>query len=344
MNARRILVLRRENIGDLVCTTPLLAALRAAMPDAYIALLANSYNAPVVERNPHLDAIHIYTKAKHAGNFARIVRAYCQRAALLFRLRRAKFDDVVLPDPTYVDRNIRLAKFILGGRAKTRVIGFTDFDGRSDGLDVSFRHSRGEAIHIVDLIFRLAQAWSIKTLPPPCVVVPPNVAGAVALDKRAGRAQPVAIHISARKTSQRWSAEKFALVIRQIHAHFGCTFRLFWSPGDEENILHPGDDLKAQAVIRLLGDIPVEPHPTNTLEELIAGLSACGSVICADGGAMHVAAGLGKPIVCLFGESDAVRWHPWGVPYRLLQKSSRQVLDIEVEEVFSAFAALQNEK
>ena len=33
------LVVRRDNIGDLVCTTPLIAALRAHYPDAWIAAL-----------------------------------------------------------------------------------------------------------------------------------------------------------------------------------------------------------------------------------------------------------------------------------------------------------------
>lgn len=63
----------------------------------------------------------------------------------------------------------------------------------------------------------------------------------------------------------------------------------------------------------------------------------------ADGGAMHIAAGLGKPIVCLFGDSDAARWHPWQVPYVLLQKESREVSDISVEEVFGAIRDLADQ-
>ncbi|MBI2317053.1 MAG: lipopolysaccharide heptosyltransferase family protein, partial [Betaproteobacteria bacterium] len=60
----------------------------------------------------------------------------------------------------------------------------------------------------------------------------------------------------------------------------------------------------------------------------------------ADGGAMHLAAGLGKPIVCLFGDSGAERWHPWGVPHQLLQAPSREVADISVEAVVQAYTAL----
>ena len=35
----KILVVRRDNIGDLVCTTPLLHAIRLRYPAAYVAVL-----------------------------------------------------------------------------------------------------------------------------------------------------------------------------------------------------------------------------------------------------------------------------------------------------------------
>jgi len=80
--------------------------------------------------------------------------------------------------------------------------------------------------------------------------------------------------------------------------------------------------------------------PTPNLGELIAGLSLCDRVICSDGGAMHLAAALAKPIVCLFGQSDAARWHPWGVPYELLQPASRDVRDIGLGDVLAALGRL----
>jgi ADP-heptose:LPS heptosyltransferase len=86
--------------------------------------------------------------------------------------------------------------------------------------------------------------------------------------------------------------------------------------------------------------VPVVPVPTARLEELIAALAQCDRVICSDGGAMHLAAALGKPIVCLFGNSSAERWHPWGVRYELLQPASRNVADISVDEVLAAHGRL----
>src|SRR5262249_6206403 len=66
--APRSLVIRRDNIGDLVCTTPLIAALRRRYPEAWIAALVNHYAAPVLDNNPDLDAVFSYEKAKHLGD------------------------------------------------------------------------------------------------------------------------------------------------------------------------------------------------------------------------------------------------------------------------------------
>jgi heptosyltransferase III len=55
---------------------------------------------------------------------------------------------------------------------------------------------------------------------------------------------------------------------------------------------------------------------------------------------MHIAAALGKPIVCFFGNSGADRWHPWGVPYRLLQPASLDVADVSVAAALAAYVDL----
>ncbi|MCK7500105.1 MAG: hypothetical protein MZW92_64610 [Comamonadaceae bacterium] len=48
----RILIVRRDNIGDLVCTTPMIRMLRRHHPDAWIAALVTRYNAEVLAGNP----------------------------------------------------------------------------------------------------------------------------------------------------------------------------------------------------------------------------------------------------------------------------------------------------
>src|ERR687892_2259827 len=90
----RILVIRRDNIGDLVCATPLLAALRRRHPQAHIAALVNSYNAGVLTGNPDIDAVHVYTKLKHREKS--LLGTLTERLHLLSGLRKQDSDHVIL--------------------------------------------------------------------------------------------------------------------------------------------------------------------------------------------------------------------------------------------------------
>jgi ADP-heptose:LPS heptosyltransferase len=358
-STRRILVVRRENIGDLILTTPLMRLLREQLPNAHIAALVNSYNAPVLVGNDDLDAVFVYTKGKHADSWWGSVVARYELVRLYLRLRRMHFDDVILAEPTYTPRNIRLARFIIGkpwSSPKRRVIGFEHDDGTNAGLDIVVSKSAMEGLHQAQIMLRIADAYGV-TLPvgamgdTPCCRVglpkTPTAAGitAVGLTKPLLVRLHIGLHISARKPSQRWSVEAFAALATQIQQAGAVKFSVFWSPGAADNALHPGDDEKADVLRTLLAGtaVDIEFLQTNDLATLIRRLDAVDLLVCADGGAMHIAAGLGKPIVALFGDSDPVRWRPWGVPHRILQLPSRDVASIAVSTVMTAYEELAAE-
>lgn len=315
----KLLVIRRDNIGDLLCTTPLITALRRRHPDAWIGVLTNSYAAPALAGNPDVNEVLVYDKGKHLPTFAARVRAMLRRIALIVRLRRLRIDVALLPASGNQRSAERFA--VLSGAA--RVV-------RADDLPASGRHE-------VEMSFRCATrlgidgpppAMTLSAAPPPDVVLP------------AGSGPLVGLHISARKVPQRWPVARFAELARRLHAAHGARFLLFWAPGAADDPMHPGDDAKAAELAAAMVGLPFAPMPTHELAELIAGLSMCDRVICSDGGAMHVAAALGKPIVCFFGNSDAERWHPWGVPHEVLQAPSRDVNEIDVDAAFAAYRRL----
>jgi hypothetical protein len=243
---------------------------------------------------------------------------------MLRTLRRMKLNDVIIATPQPLPRMVRLARWL----QPQRVIAFG-----SCGADVEIPLS-GEPLHEVEHVFRVARLYGIDGTPPPC-----RLHGPATADRDC-----IAIHISARKKSQRWPAEYFVALLRDLRSLAPqLKFRLLWAPGPADDPRHPGDDEKARAIQQALpDDFPLQPVATRTLPELIAALAGCGSMICADGGAMHLGAGLGLPIVCLFGDSGTDRWYPWGVPCRVLQKPSRQVTDIPVAEVVAAFSELRD--
>jgi ADP-heptose:LPS heptosyltransferase len=337
---RRILVIRRDNIGDLVLTTPLIHALRQHFPAASIAALANSYNAPVLAGNPDLDAVYAYDKAKHRPDRARLGVA-AATAKLLLGLRRQRIDLAILAGPGYQRQAAALVRWI-GAR---EVLGFAE-PGQRKGLTLALDYGAGAQLHAAADVFRLLGPLGIAGPPGPCRMSADPAARALIAAQLAGRAahigRPVvALHISARRARQQWPAERHARVIGELHGRTGCAVMLLWAPGPAADPRHPGDDAKALQVQRLVAaGVPLAAVPTADLKTLAAALALCDLMVCADGGAMHVAAALGKPVVALFGDSPAHRWHPWGVPYTVVQAPGGDLAHLEPEPVIAAAAAL----
>ena len=338
----KFLVIRRDNIGDLVCTTPLFTALRQHFPDARIDALVNSYTQAVLKNNTEITQVFWYSKAKHQADWMRKLSAYWQRALLMGRLRRMKFDYAILASPGFQPRLLRLARWI----KPRHIIGYTENGNpRGSRIDIAIPHNVHHPIHEAEDVFRLLSPLGITGKPPAARVFPDPAEVCRArglLINIAGKSKlTIGVHISARKPSQRWPAQRFAALMERLHEkHDDTAFMLFWSPGAEDNPLHPGDDAKAQEIIDATSGIPVLAYPTQNLGQLIAGLSLCDKVICSDGGAMHIAAGLGKPLLCFFGKSDSAHWYPWGVPYQLLQPPSHEVTDISVADALEGFEKL----
>ena len=336
----KILVIRRDNIGDLVLTLPLIRAIRERFPDAWMSALVNTYNAAILDGCPWLDAVYAYEKFKHAGPGAFLAAAK-RNLGVLTELRAKRLDYAVLAGSGYLRRALRLAR-LCGAR---HIVGFVPEGRRAGAIDIPVEFGNPAGLHEAEDVFRLGRALGIEGKPP-AAPLSPNAAVAQEIRTRLQqelakeRGPTIGVHISARKPSQRWPAERFVALMRAIRSAGPARFVLFWSPGPAEHRQHPGDDEKAAEVLRGLGDFPVFACETRRLTELVAGLSLCDQVVCSDGGALHIAAALGKPILCFFGNSPAERWHPWRVPYVLLQPPSREVRDISVEQAIEGFERL----
>lgn len=358
MNAReRILVVRRDNIGDLVLTTPLIHGLRLARPDAWIGALVNTYNAPVLAGNPDLDAVYAYDKAKHQPDRHRAAVLF-DTAKLLFSLRRQRIDQVILAGPGAQRQAYALARWIAPGA----MTAFTTPEFAPAGITMPVAYGAGAQLHEAEDVFRLLAPFGVRgerpgsadsvqgaqgavTALPPCAVYADKAVVAQwrtrIAPQRDSTGPLIAIHLSARRVRQRWPAVRFAEAMRLLHQRHGARFVLLWSPGAADDTRHPGDDAKAREVTDALPkEFPLIACPTHQLPDLIAVLSLADAVICADGGAMHLAAGLGKPIVALFGDSPPARWRPWGVAHEVVQAPDRDVAQLAISDVLAAWERL----
>lgn len=329
---RRLLVVRRDNIGDLVCTTPLFTALKRRFPAARLDVLVNSYNAPVLEGNPDIDRIHAYTKAKHLGQHESRLAGYWGRVGQVLQLRRNRYDCVVLATPGWQPRMVRMARWL----APAHLLAFVPEGRASPAVDMAVPYTPPQGLHHVEDVFRLARALGIEGEPPSLTLR----TSAPGPDQHA---ITIGVHLSARKPSQRWPEAYFVRAMQSLAANPRVRFRLFWAPGSEGDRRHPGDDQKAARVVVAARGLPVEAIETRSLAALIGGLNGCDMALLSDGGAMHVAAALGIPVACFFGQSDAGYWRPWGVRHRVLQPASMEVGDITPGEAVAALHALAAE-
>ena len=334
-NAPKILVIRADNIGDLVCTTPLISALRSHFPRAHIAALVNSYNRQVLEGHPDVDAVYAYAKVKHRDPGQNRAAVYWDTLTLLLRLRAQRYDYALLASPRPGASALRMARWI----APAHIAGYAE---RTGSVDLALPRALQTPTHEVEDVFRLAQLFGIEGVPgKTSVALDAEATGRArtALGTLGAQRQLIAVHISARKPSQRWPDARYGELLRALGQEGHLL--LLWSPGEEHHPQHPGDDAKAQRIMDAAAGLPLLAYPTRQIKDLVAGLSLADYVICSDGGAMHIAAALGKPVLCFFGDSDAVHWHPWGVPYRLLQPESRNVADISLDAALQGLRQLQ---
>jgi ADP-heptose:LPS heptosyltransferase len=313
--APRILILRRDNIGDLVCTTPLLAGLRARLPQAWLGALVTTYNSEVLANNPALDEMFALEKLKHRSGG--LISHFRSRLGQQSRLRQQKIDCVLVPAPS--PQSLKLARSLKPGEV---IAAPTAFPAR---------------MHEVERTFELGRSLGVAGVPGPLQVFA-DEERALELAQEIGAGPFTAVHISARRPAQRWPLERYAALAARLSKH--GKVMLLWAPGSRDNPRHPGDDEAAQQVCNMASSPAVLPVATPDLKSLIAALSLAGRVICPDGGAMHLAAALGKPVVALFGDSSVNRWRPWGVTHRVVQPESRDLAGLALEPVLEAFQAL----
>ena len=337
----RILVIRRDNIGDLICTTPLLHALRHHFPEASLSVLVSSYNVAVLDGNRDVDEVFVFLKRHQKSHGYGVLAMLWHRWQLVRTLRKRKFDYILLANGGW-----RYARH-LGGK---KMIGFRERDQPdSRQPDVIVPLEKGGIYdQEVSKLAHLGAALGIpreKALGPTRLFPDQKLVAQQRQQLIDAGWDPtrftIALHISARHVERLWPEEFLTAFAKVMIENFSAQILLLWSPGAESNRMHPGDDEKAQRLLQQFPDKPLFPCPTADIPSLVAAVALADQMVCSDGGAMHVAAALQKPILAFFGTSSIETWHPWAVPYVALRHPSKLVSSISLEEALTAFEKLQ---
>ena len=306
----KILLIRLRLIGDVVFTTPIIRALKRAMPDAQLAYLVERESAAVVAGNPNLDEVIVIPRSR---GLARIV----DDARLAWRLRKRRFDLVI-----DMHGGPRSGWLTLATGAPRR-IGYR-IPGRSWMYTTSIHRARDlRPRHSVANQWDLLQAidgWTVEEPDPvrDAVEMAPDAASESRVDERLAAAgikgshHLIVIHVSAGNPFRRWPEEAFVRLVAGLAA--APDRRLVLSSG-------PSDRAAADRIAGGARDIlgpdngsHVVDYGDFDLAELRALVARSRLFIGGDTGPLHIAATTATPVVALFGPTLPARSAPWRNP------------------------------
>lgn len=302
-----ILLVRLRLIGDVVFTTPIIAALRRAYPAARLTYLVEPSAAPVVAHNPHLSRI---ITVPHSRGWKRVV----DDVRVGLDLRRSRFDLVV-----DLHGGPRSAWFTWASRARVRV-GY-DVPGRSWMYTRVVTRPRGyRPRHAVE------NQWDLMAAIDPALARPatrdgnrvemPVTSEAVdaALQALAALGIPadaslVVMHVSAGNPFRRWPEAAFAAVAARLTQADDRRWTLVTAgPSDREAAQRIVTDARRTAGA---SGARIVVADTLSLPALRATLDRAAVFIGGDSGPLHIAATADVPIVGLYGPTLPERSAPW---------------------------------
>jgi len=308
-NITGILVVRTDKIGDVVLTTPAIAALRKRYPKARITGVVSLVAAEIYRGSPHLDATIVLDPALYSGflGFWRLVR----------KLRAEKAQAVVV-----FQANMRVglavlfsgARFRIGPLSKWWSWIFYNYGRRQSRSSVEMHEADYNIQLLRELGINVADTWEKTYL----TVNEESRREATRFFVEKGlsrRFKTVAIHPGMAGSALNWPESHYITLGRRLVRRYNVL--VTGGPGEGALV-----ERVFQGIARQQSYSPDSPTFTKYvgekgLAEAIALIDQCDGVVAPSTGPMHLAVALGKTVVSVFPPikvQSAVRWGPYGVP------------------------------
>jgi ADP-heptose:LPS heptosyltransferase len=301
-NPRKILVIQLKRAGDVIVTTPVLPALRQALPGAEIDFLVDKPFAPLLEYNPFLHRVQVYDRKAPWSTWR--------------KLRAASYDWIL--DFQSSPRSILAGLFSRAGtRAGYQVSFWGRFFNRSiqrPGAHLSATDGKMNLVRTLlsgvlsagerrIYLTELERQWAIQQM------------------GEEGRAKgAIGLIPTHRRPSRRWPAPSYAGVAHLLVSS-GHPVWFFWGPGEKDYV---------EAIQRQVPGSRMIPEAS--LRQMAALLEQCKMVITNDNGPMHLAVAVGTPTVTVYGPTDPTSWNPGGPSHRVVQAPGLSCLGCNLNE------------
>jgi ADP-heptose:LPS heptosyltransferase len=303
---RRVLLVRLDNLGDVLLTTPAFRAVRQALPEAYLSLLAGPAGCEVGRLNRDLDETILY----HALNedvYFQLPQDPEREMAAIETLRERDFDAAVI-FTSYKQSALPAAYLCYLAGIPIRAAG--SFEG--PGSLLTHRHRYEETVppkHETLRGLELTEFLGFPPLEPEMVLVPraEDEEDAVRLLERHGLERFVLVHPGASASSRAYPPERYREVVEGLAGQSGLP------------VLVTGGPDEADLTRRVAGSTGIALGAETSFGSFAALVGRAAVVVTNNTGTSHVASALKRPVVTVFAGTNPVeQWGPWRTPNRLL--------------------------
>jgi ADP-heptose:LPS heptosyltransferase len=323
---KKAIVIRQHNqFGDVLCTIPLLRALKMKFNLTELAVVVSPQNIDAIRGCKYVDKIINYDKL-----------AFYKKPSLFltfFKELRHDFDLLLVPSNVSMSLTNDVMAFFI--HAKTKV-GPKSLEAKPNKTGSVY----DVAIDLQWNVETVHQSHRNMQVAVPLGIDPTKesreleyavdemllnrVRSFVNITDRASHLK-IAIHAGAGKVSNRWNVWNFAKLAEELHDNFNA--ELFFTEGsfDHEIVEHLTNLLK----------IPFVRVRNRPIQFVAALLKQMNLVITNDTGIMHLSAAVGTPTLSLFGPTDPLQWSPIGDKHRYILGRNGDVNSIEVEKVLN---------
>jgi len=321
---KKALVIRQHNqFGDVLCTIPLLRALKTKFQLEELAVVVSPQNIDAVIGCRYIDKILNYDKL-----------SFYRKPSLLVKFLkdlREGFDVLLVPSNVSMSLTNDVLAFLSKAKTKIGPNSLEDRPNRTGGvydIAVDLRWNDG----ITHQSCRNMQVAVPLGIDPEMenkgleYRVDDRLLGevnrVVSLSK-GGRRPRIAIHAGAGKAYNCWNVWNFAKLAEALHDDLDA--QLFFTEGsfDHETVEHLTNLIK----------IPFVRVRNKSIQFVAALLSQMNIVITNDTGIMHLSAAVGTPTLSLFGQTDPLQWAPLGDKHRFILGKDGDINSIEVDKV-----------
>jgi ADP-heptose:LPS heptosyltransferase len=331
-NPQSILVLRNNDMGDLVVTTPLFQALRMTFPDAYIAVAVGSWSKELIKGNPYISEVIECNAPWHNHRTGRIslgnALKYIFDSAEVSRLNALRFDVGidVLGSPfgsmlfIHLHIPIRLGrKGYAGGH--TGATAYTDFLSEVSVAD--------NAVEFVRLLKRDANI-NIESKPQLFVdaqeIQQAKEMWQAIQGAHGNQRRKIVVAPGAGLLSKQWPVERFAELIGSLSMD-SCGYVV---GSQEESPLGEQIVRGLNSWNNVCGKL--------SLRQSMALISQADLVICNSTLTMHLAAAFNKPCVVILAKehdpkSHAALWEVKGLHHQLFPVGDEQYVQVSAVEI-----------